>query len=472
MTNLKYADQLADKARLVFDEKIEVEYDEEVSLLKLKEMFEAGLIEDWKLAAEYMSERDREKLQHEIETWHYREGKGEESPIDILGLYSAEEKKIIIYTTLCSLTARELRVSADALVNVVLAHEETHAVTHLGVDRDEEIWEYFTSAFSHDKELYAQLYPYLIFEGSSPEMEAFLGLNTKQPPIYKNWEMKKDLDIDDINEEFYEIRHQVPDYPAEPIPDPIWDVTEEDIKWPSSIEQNTGINLPFGRFNVLDGGVPGRCRPLLVVKIEPQDIAEVQLLRAFKHFTYCCPEITRRVLFVACHWDALAWEKHKDVFKTVAVKLIMPGIKPIELVKYRDAQLECTMRYYNQAPFKQFICIGNDETHRIITPPDWEKAGVHYEFALYREEKKVGIELHFKEKTSRFISFRISKFRKNRSWPRVKKVPLVYDDNGRIYFKLPLATAPRTLADVMVKLIESTYEEINEYCAALNLSVK
>ena len=97
MTKLKYADQLAEKAGLVFDARIKVEYDKTVSLPKLKEMFEAGLIEDWKLAAEYMDERDREKLRYEIETWRYREGESEESPIDILGLYFPEDKKIIIY---------------------------------------------------------------------------------------------------------------------------------------------------------------------------------------------------------------------------------------------------------------------------------------------------------------------------------------------------------------------------------------
>ena len=467
MTKLKYADQLAEKAGLVFDARIKVEYDKTVSLPKLKEMFEAGLIEDWKLAAEYMDERDREKLRYEIETWRYREGESEESPIDILGLYFPEDKKIIIYENLCRLTAIELNLSFDELVNVVLAHEEAHAVTHLGVDRDDKIWEYFTSAFRHNKELYAQLYPYLIFEDSSPEMEVFLRLNTKQPLIYQNWEMKKDLDIDEINEEFYKIRHQVPDYPAEPIPDPIWDVTEEDIQWPSSTEQNIGITLPVGRFNVLDGGVPGRCHPILVVKIEPQDIAEVQLLRAFKHFTYCCPEITRRVLFVASHWDALAWERHKDVFKTVAVKLIMPGIKPIELIVYRDAQLECAMRDFNRTHFRQFTCIGKDETFRRITPQGWEKAGVHYEFLLYREEKKIGIELHVETKrASAKLHYLLYYYQ--------IKLPCIngqfidydpdwYNNNGRIYAKFPLATNPRILADAMKKLIKSTYEEINKY---------
>ena len=467
MTKLKYADQIATIAGLVFNENIKVEYDKTVSLSKLKEMFEAGLIEDWDEAAEYMHKKDREKLHHEIETWHKREREGEESPIDILGLYFPEEKKIIIYETMCLLAARELGVREEALINVVLAHEEAHAVTHLGVDRDEEIWEYFTSAFRRDTELYAQLYPYLIFEDPSPERDAFLRLNTKQPLIYTQWEKQKDLDIAVINKEFYRIRHQIPDNPEEPIPDPIWNATDQDIQWPSISEQNGEIRISNGRFNVLDGGVPGRCCPILVVKINPNDIAEVQLLRAFKHFTYCCPEITRRVLFVACHWDALAWERHKDVFKTVAVKLIMPGIKPpIELIKYRDAQLECTMRYFNLANFRQYTCIGAEETYRKITPPGWEKTGVHYEFVLYREEKKIGIELHVETKIASvklrdlLDDYQIKLPSINGQF--IDYDPTWYNNNGRVFAKFPLAIAPRTLAEAMIKLIHLTFTDVDE----------
>ena len=170
MTKLKYAGQLAEKAGLIFNENIKVEYDKKVSLPKLKKMYEAGLIEDWRLAAKYMDEREIGKLRNEIETWSYREGERGKSSTDLLGVYFPKKGKIIIYETLCLLTARELHVSPEVLVNVVLAHEEAHAVTHLGVDGDSKIWEYFTSASNRDKELYAQLYPWLIFEELSPEM--------------------------------------------------------------------------------------------------------------------------------------------------------------------------------------------------------------------------------------------------------------------------------------------------------------
>ena len=71
---------------------------------------------------------------------------------DVLGAYIFAETtaavvrrekipRIEMYWQVIGLVARELRVQVEDLTTVVLAHEQAHAYTHLGIDADGESWE-------------------------------------------------------------------------------------------------------------------------------------------------------------------------------------------------------------------------------------------------------------------------------------------------------------------------------------------
>ena len=86
----------------------------------------------------------------------------ESSIVDTLGEYYPAQGEIVIYDAMCHLAAAALNADVEVLKQVVEAHEIAHAVTHLGMDDEGQIWEHFAVAASEDKELFAQIYPLLL----------------------------------------------------------------------------------------------------------------------------------------------------------------------------------------------------------------------------------------------------------------------------------------------------------------------
>lgn len=104
---------------------------------------------------------------------------------------STASATIVVYWGIVGLIAAALDVSPRALAVVVLAHELSHAYTHLGHDRDGDRWSGSDFAESDRglKEALAQYYTHLICEGLDGRVSglfnAYWKLLEKQPEIYQ-----------------------------------------------------------------------------------------------------------------------------------------------------------------------------------------------------------------------------------------------------------------------------------------------
>ncbi len=147
------------------------------------------------------------------------------SVADIFGEYDPDKRQITIYTKMIQFaveTMGDKDIDFDSLKNVILFHEVTHAVTHIGKDEENRIWGNFKSAPSDDKELFAQIYPYYLFKNvdtlftaRKPEEEktkkalgyvfskffyVFSQLCKHQDVRYNLWLRLKGLSLDEINQ--------------------------------------------------------------------------------------------------------------------------------------------------------------------------------------------------------------------------------------------------------------------------------
>ncbi len=115
---------------------------------------------------------------------------------DSLGAYFFMKPKIELYWIPIALTAKLIKVSAEALTVVVLAHELAHAYTHLGYDIDGQAWPTrdFSKADLDVVEGLAQFYTSVVTRNLSardPEprraYEAFLKLQGGPYLVHKTW---------------------------------------------------------------------------------------------------------------------------------------------------------------------------------------------------------------------------------------------------------------------------------------------
>lgn len=89
------------------------------------------------------------------------------------------------------------------------------------------------------------------------------------------------------------------------------------------------------RVNVIPQGVPGPCRPMLVVAIgsnDPDYMLGLRLEQAVAHAREICKR-TRLVVFCAMWWSAKEWSLSRRAFHELGIPcvLIMPYIEPQEL---------------------------------------------------------------------------------------------------------------------------------------------
>jgi len=131
--------------------------------------------------------------------------------LDLLGIYlfDSDPKEILIFTKMCEIVAYQLGLDPQALVNVVCAHEEAHAVTHMGKDNpDEDSWESFADASVEDVELFAQVYPLFYFkdQNDADALLAFRKLSVNQPSQYKAWQYYESVPRDVVNTDLRLVR--------------------------------------------------------------------------------------------------------------------------------------------------------------------------------------------------------------------------------------------------------------------------
>jgi hypothetical protein len=98
--------------------------------------------------------------------------------VNILGEYYPCPKSIKYYKQ----NPRELEITK--------IHERFHAVHHLALDGNNQIWKCFANVDSFYLELLAQLFTYIHIRDKKPElMDDFLDLNRNQPLIYQTFKM-------------------------------------------------------------------------------------------------------------------------------------------------------------------------------------------------------------------------------------------------------------------------------------------
>jgi hypothetical protein len=85
--------------------------------------------------------------------------------------------------------------------------------------------------------------------------------------------------------------------------------------------------------NVIPGGVPGKCEPILIVAVGSRTYEPIQerILQAIEHIHVKCSGITRYVIFWAVKWDSTAWMKRAGSFKNITVILKLFGVNPTRL---------------------------------------------------------------------------------------------------------------------------------------------
>ena len=113
---------------------------------------------------------------------------------DVLGAYFYKIPEIQLYWTVIGIVAKLINVSIESLTVVVLAHELSHAYTHLGYDIDN--WKWDTDEFAHTDirvvEGLAQFYTKAVCEHLHtriPEAkDAFEKLLRKQGPAYTSFQ--------------------------------------------------------------------------------------------------------------------------------------------------------------------------------------------------------------------------------------------------------------------------------------------
>lgn len=121
---------------------------------------------------------------------------------DVLGIYdySGADPKIELYWGVIGLFARDLDVSVEDLVCVVLAHEYAHAFTHVGTDANDASWEtsLFAGAAHEVKEGLAQYFTELTCRQIKVRgaYAAYERLVAQQPPAYRvhlEWKVKPEI---------------------------------------------------------------------------------------------------------------------------------------------------------------------------------------------------------------------------------------------------------------------------------------
>ncbi len=131
---------------------------------------------------------------------------------DLLGKYDPQKNEIAVFGGLCEAVADSTHVSRKALERVVLAHQVTHAITHLGIDREGNIWRNFSASDEEARELLAHIYPlkYFVKNKEEEEIQAFRLLAKHQADAHNKWRLYEDKSMDEINQLMLDMRKRKP----------------------------------------------------------------------------------------------------------------------------------------------------------------------------------------------------------------------------------------------------------------------
>jgi len=338
----QYIRELSRIAGLVMDEDVKLHIEAKCTNKQLQILHEGGFIADKEILREFLPEEqiDSIKVQMKKESTLKRI-----AIMDVLGIYNAQTQTIVIYEVLCKLVAYSLRCNLANLISVVLAHEAAHAVTHLGVDHEIMIWDNFELASNKEKELFAQIYPYKLWKNNPSKdslLETFMRLETNQPDIYHAWRIFENSNLNEINKALYKARRcqQACDQSDNQNNVIIERIVEKVGGYaPLTGEEIADTISDETEINIIPSSDRGSCTPLLVTCIGTNDSIELRILETLKHCYGICPEINKRVLFVATKWDISVWKKHRSAFSGLIVQLLIIGLPKKVLIGEKAAGL-------------------------------------------------------------------------------------------------------------------------------------
>jgi hypothetical protein len=119
---------------------------------------------------------------------------------DILGEYLPDKRRIVVYDQTCLLVTYALAAKGGSLCvpvpsgpELALAHAVSHAVSHLGVDRNGNIWDRYENSSSAEKELFAQGYSRHFLERNWLNSILFRSLAKHQSAEYNQYEHAENL---------------------------------------------------------------------------------------------------------------------------------------------------------------------------------------------------------------------------------------------------------------------------------------
>lgn len=187
-----YIASLGDLASLIPPTNILIEESDDIKRETLQELMRRGLVHG----------SDHEN--NEISDLQSR------SLVDLLGEYRPDLGLIVIYTAMCQRISEHIGIGLTELVAIVRVHEEAHAVTHLGKDKEGRIWTHFSIAPNADKEQAAQLLTLLYCRAASQPslLQAFRSLAEHQHEPYNSWRNYENADQNEIVSVIHELRQR------------------------------------------------------------------------------------------------------------------------------------------------------------------------------------------------------------------------------------------------------------------------
>lgn len=132
--------------------------------------------------------------------------------LDLLGVYKSYSNVIILYKQFIKLCAYQLDFDYETLRQIVLTHQLTHAITHLGKDVENSIWEYYDIASTEDIEYFAQIYTYKLFEKENnySALDVMDKLCENQLEVFQRYKKSTNTDIAEVNKILLETRKIIP----------------------------------------------------------------------------------------------------------------------------------------------------------------------------------------------------------------------------------------------------------------------
>jgi hypothetical protein len=135
---------------------------------------------------------------------------------DLWGKYYPDKQKIVIYDQsssliICALCYKMVSLCVPVPSIRILAHTHmiSHAISHLGIDKNGKMWDGYADASQELKELFAQAYSYHFFlaYGKFLEAELMESFSEHQSEAYNQWQKYRN-NLAGLNKKLMRVRNK------------------------------------------------------------------------------------------------------------------------------------------------------------------------------------------------------------------------------------------------------------------------